>query len=141
LHEVNGGEHEEIILQVATQTKALLEKTHAEIPWCGYLAADAETRTVVGTCAFKDQPSPEGIVEIAYFTFPAFERQGYGTTAARMLIEIALASRRVQKVIAHTLPERNASTRILEKVGMTCQGEAHDPEDGLVWRWECERKD
>jgi RimJ/RimL family protein N-acetyltransferase len=39
-------------------------------------------------------------------------------------------------VRAHTLPERNASTRILEKCGFTFRGEILDPEDGLVWRWE-----
>jgi len=37
--------------------------------------------------------------------------------------------------IAHTLPEPNASTRILEKVGLRRDGEARDPEVGVVWRW------
>lgn len=37
---------------------------------------------------------------------------------------------------AHTLPERNASTRVLEKCGFTLVGEVVDPDDGVVWRWE-----
>jgi hypothetical protein len=38
-------------------------------------------------------------------------------------------------VIAHTAAERNASTRILEKIGMKLA--AAEEEDGMaVWRWE-----
>jgi RimJ/RimL family protein N-acetyltransferase len=40
------------------------------------------------------------------------------------------------RVRAHTLPERNASTRILEKLGFERIGQAVDPEVGQVWRWE-----
>ena len=36
----------------------------------------------------------------------------------------------------HTLPEPNASTRILEKTGFKRAGETIDPESGPVWRWE-----
>jgi len=37
---------------------------------------------------------------------------------AARLIDLAQSSPAVQRVIAHTLPEPNASTRILQKVGM-----------------------
>jgi hypothetical protein len=38
-------------------------------------------------------------------------------------------------VIAHTAAERNASNRILEKIGMKFAGE--EQEDGMpIWRWE-----
>jgi hypothetical protein len=33
-------------------------------------------------------------------------------------------------------PERNASVRILEKLGFAHLGQVVDPEDGPVWRWE-----
>jgi ribosomal-protein-alanine N-acetyltransferase len=39
-------------------------------------------------------------------------------------------------VRAHTLPNPNASTRVLTKCGFHRVGEVIDPEDGLVWRWE-----
>jgi RimJ/RimL family protein N-acetyltransferase len=55
---------------------------------------------------------------------------------ARKLIALANGSPNVRKIIAHTLPETSASTRVLEKVGMTYVGEVIDPEDGRVWRWE-----
>jgi RimJ/RimL family protein N-acetyltransferase len=39
-------------------------------------------------------------------------------------------------VIAHTLPEENASNRALRRNGFRLAGEVEDPEDGRVWRWE-----
>jgi RimJ/RimL family protein N-acetyltransferase len=42
----------------------------------------------------------------------------------------------VRTIQAHTLPEQNASTRVLEKCGFTFTGEIIHPADGPVWRWE-----
>jgi hypothetical protein len=42
-------------------------------------------------------------------------------------------------VVAHTLPEENASNRALRSGGFEFAGEVSDPEDGLVWRWEKRR--
>jgi RimJ/RimL family protein N-acetyltransferase len=53
---------------------------------------------------------------------------------ARFLLDRATHLPGVTAVIAHTLPETNASTRILEKLGMTYVGS--DQEDGAdVWLW------
>ena len=50
-----------------------------------------------------------------------------------MLAE-AFSEPTVTAVIAHTLPERNASTRVLEKAGFRFDGD--DQEEGeYVWRW------
>jgi len=62
--------------------------------------------------------------------------QGYATEAAEALVRYAIDSGQVGTVCAHTLPEANASTRVLTKCGLECVGEVVDPEDGLVWRWE-----
>jgi RimJ/RimL family protein N-acetyltransferase len=107
-----------------------------ELQWGGYFVVDEHTREVIGSCAFKAPPSEDGTVEIAYFTYPAFERRGYATAMARKLIELASGSMDVRRIVAHTLPEANASTRVLEKAGMILVGEVIDSEDGRVWRWE-----
>ncbi len=39
----------------------------------GYFVVDTVTREIVGSCAFKRQPSADGTVEIAYPTYPDFE--------------------------------------------------------------------
>jgi GNAT superfamily N-acetyltransferase len=107
-----------------------------ELRWGGYFVLDEFTREVVGSCAFKSAPTDDGTVEIAYFTYPGFEGRGYATGMARKLIELARSSPAVRRVVAHTLPERNASTQVLRRVGMTFVGEVIDPEDGRVWRWQ-----
>ena len=105
-------------------------------PWIGYLAVDKPSRTIVGTCAFKGGPNQEKTVEIAYFTFPDYEGKGYATAMAHSLIQMALSHPDAPRIIAHTLPHSNASTRVLQKVGMQFVGDVIDPEDGPVWQWE-----
>ena len=106
-----------------------------ELHWDGYFVIDKDSREIVGSCAFKTPPREDGTVEIAYFTYPEFEGQGYATMMARKLIELASGAA-IWRVIAHTLREKNVSTRVLEKVGMSRLGEVIDPEDGRVWRWQ-----
>jgi [ribosomal protein S5]-alanine N-acetyltransferase len=104
--------------------------------WGGYFAVDPESRCVVGSCAFKGPPTNAGVVEIAYFTYPEFKGHGYATAMAAKLIALANRSPAVRRIIAHTMPERTASGRVLEKVGMRFDGEVIHPEDGRVWRWQ-----
>ena len=104
--------------------------------WSGYCVVDGASGAVIGACGFKGPPRDDGTVEIAYFTYPGFEGRGYATQMAQALIDIARAAPEVRHIIAHTLPESNASTRILAKMGMTLRGEVMDPDDGRVWRWE-----
>jgi ribosomal-protein-alanine N-acetyltransferase len=91
---------------------------------------------VIGGCGYKGPPDADGIVEIAYGIAPNFQSRGYATEAAMALIDFAATSGRVRIVRAHTLPEANASTRVLTKCGLKCLGEVSDPDDGIVWRWE-----
>lgn len=115
------------------QTLDLLTREPRPAPWGAYLAHEGQA--VVGTCAFKAAPNGAGEVELAYMTFPAYERRGHATAMAAELTAIALDAG-APLVIAHTLPEENASTRALRRNGFVHAGEVEDPEDGTVWRWE-----
>jgi RimJ/RimL family protein N-acetyltransferase len=101
-------------------------------PWTGYCAV--RDGIPVGTCAFKSAPREDG-VEIAYFTLPAFEGRGIATAMARALVDIARAAQPDIVVTAQTLPEENASTVILRKLGFARAGTAQDPDAGEVWEW------
>jgi [ribosomal protein S5]-alanine N-acetyltransferase len=101
-----------------------------------YLAVDRTQQIIVGTCAFTALPDGEGVVEIAYFTFPSFEGRGYASAIAAGLVQLAEGTAGIRRVRAHTLPEGNASVRILEKLGFERIGETIHPEAGHVWRWE-----
>ena len=119
--------------EVLTQTVELLTRDPRPAPWGAYLALAADVP--VGLCAFKAAPDARGVVEIAYMTFPALEGRGHATAMAAALARIAFEAG-APLVIAHTLPQENASTRALRRNGFGFGGEAIDPEDGLVWRWE-----
>ena len=128
----------DLLRTVAEQTVAMLQRTGATTPWTGYLAVDRTNQIIIGTCGFTAPPDAEGVVEIAYFTFPSFERRGYASAMAATLVDLAKRTAGIRRVRAHTLRERNASTRILEKLGFERVGETADAEAGPVWRWECD---
>jgi len=94
---------------------------------------------LIGLCSFTGPPTAEGMVEIAYGIAPGYQGRGYATEAARAIVDYAFASGRVRSIQAHTLPEQNASTRVLLKCGFTLSGEFIHPTDGPVWRWELGR--
>jgi ribosomal-protein-alanine N-acetyltransferase len=128
LHEVA----QPVARQSLTFMKSFPYETAPE--WFGYLVVEQETRQLAGMCSLKGPPA-DGVVEIAYYSFPGFEGRGIGTEMARFLVERAATLPGVTAVIAHTAAERNASNRILEKIGMKFAGE--EQEDGMpIWRWE-----
>jgi [ribosomal protein S5]-alanine N-acetyltransferase len=130
------GEYADTLRQVGSATAAFLARVGAGRRWGAFLAVDQSTREVIGTCAYKGPPDADGAVEIAYFTFPSFEGRGHASAMAAWLTSRAGAAPAARIVRAHTLPERNPSVRILEKLGFVHLGEVVDPEDGPVWRWE-----
>lgn len=133
--------------QMSPAWLALLEASVPCDPWIhgftlvlsaddGSGRSDSDSGAPVGQCGFKGPPDADGMVEIAYMVESDHQGRGYATQAARALTDYALGHPSVRTVRAHTLPERNASTRILTKCGFQNTGEVMDPDDGPVWRWE-----
>lgn len=120
------------LLPMIDATVALYGRCGIVEPWIGYAAA-SRTR-LVGICGFAAPPR-DGMVELAYHTFPDFEGQGVATAMAHRLIAISRAADPSIAVIAHTLPEENRSNRILRRLGFRFDRVIQHPEDGLVWRW------
>ena len=116
------------------QTKALRDRTGAPVEWSGFLGVDGDFHAVVGICGFTAAPDADGRVEIAYHTFTPYEGCGYAGAMAAGLVDRA-RTQGARAVVAHTLRETNASTRILERLGFAQDGEAVDPDAGTVWRW------
>ena len=119
--------------EILEQTLHLLTHVPRARPWGSYVASSEGQ--AIGLCSFKAAPDDAGAVEIAYITFPAFERRGHAGAMVAALVELA-ASAGAPLVLAHTLREENASNRALKRNGFAFAGEVMDPEDGLVWRWE-----
>ena len=130
------GEVAEAVRGMVEATRAFHLRINSPPEYGGYLFADAATRLDVGGGGFKGGPDAAGDVEIAYGVFPQFEGQGYAKAIARALTRQAVAND-APHVIAHTLPEINASGSILSGIGFRQVGTViSDPEDGPVWRWE-----
>ena len=121
--------------EVSNEWIESLRSSKSADPWVHGFAV-IEGGTVVGMAGFKGPPDDNGVVEIAYGIVPSRQGRGYATEAAKMLIDFALDDARVTLIRAHTLPEANASTRVLAKCSFTHVGEVVDPDDGPVWRWE-----
>jgi len=103
-----------------------------EPPWIGYFARMNGEYT--GSGGFKGAPF-KGRVEIAYGTFERFRSQGIGTEICGKLVELSLLADPSILITARTLPEKNHSTRILEKNGFQFAGVVQDIDDGEVWEW------
>lgn len=122
----------EVASEVLRATRELYSNVGFEEPWIGYLALADET--LVGTCGFKSSPR-DGRVEIAYFTFPAFEGRGFASAMAAELVALAQQHSSPLVIAAQTLPERNASHSVLEKLEFRHVDTIDHAEDGTVWEW------
>lgn len=123
----------QVAVGAAQSMAAFYRRIRVEPPWIGYFGLD-DGGEVVGLASFKG-PVQDGAVEIAYFTFPAFEGRGHATRMAAALLQIAGRAPERPRVLAHTLQEENASTRLLRRLDFVCEGVVEDPEDGPVLRW------
>jgi RimJ/RimL family protein N-acetyltransferase len=121
------------VMGVLHATSSLYQAVGFQPPWICYVAF--QDGRPVGTCGFKSAPA-NGRVEIAYFTFPGFEGRGIATSMAEALVQLATQSDSYVTVAAQTLPERNASHRVLEKLGFENTGSLEHPEDGTVLEWQ-----
>ena len=106
----------------------------ADHAWSMQFFVDPATGRLLGSGGFAARPVDRA-VEIGYEIAPEFRDRGFGTAAARALVERAVASGEVDHVIAHTRPGPNASTGVLVSLGFEHVADKEDPEVGRVWGW------
>ena len=115
----------------------MVQNLSEDDPWLlGFTIECKASSRQLGQCGFKGPPDESRRVEIAYGIDDAEQGKGYATEAALSLVKFAKDSGEVDLVLAHTLPNKNASTRVLEKCKFEFIGTVEDPEDGTVWRWQ-----
>ncbi len=106
----------------------------ADRAWSMQFFVDGAAGRLLGSGGFA-APPVDRTVEIGYEVAPEFRGQGYGTAAARALVERAVASGEVDHVVAHTLVGPNASTGVLVSLGFQHVADQMDPEVGTIWEW------
>ena len=112
----------------------LQKAQEADHGWSMQFFVDPAAGRLLGSGGFAARPVDRA-VEIGYEIAPEFRGQGFGTAAARALVERAVASGEVDHVIAHTRPGPNASTGVLVSLGFDHVADREDPEVGTVWEW------
>jgi len=123
--------------EVSAEFLARLKEATSADPWKdGFAILHLADNVIIGLCGFTGPPGVDEAVEIAYGIAPSYQARGHASEAARALIDYAVASGQVRTIRAHTLPEENASAKVLRKCGFTFIEEVNHPDDGLVWRWE-----
>lgn len=103
--------------------------------WWSYFIVHGRDARLIGTCGYKGAPSAKGEVAIGYEIAPRYQNQGLATEASKALIDNAFLYPTVKAVVAQTLPQENASTAVLRKLGFTFVGENFDLNDGKIWEW------
>jgi len=114
-------------------TRGRLESDPGATAWGTRLIVAGEPPELVGWGGFKGPPA-DGTVELGYEIAESRWGRGLATAAVGLMLDEALAVGDVTRVVAHTLPERNASNRVLEKTGFEFDGETSEG-DEPVWRF------
>lgn len=108
--------------------------------WFFYFAIHRADNRLIGIASFKGKPTPDGVVEIGYDVSQNYREQGYATEMGQALIRFAFNHPYIQKVIAHTEDEYNASVKVLQKCGLRFTGVVNGTDAGQLWRWEITRQ-
>ena len=114
-------------------TRTRLQREPSASAWGTRLFVAVEPAELVGWGGFKGPPS-QSTVELGYEIAESRRGRGLATASVERMLEEAFAGEEVTRVIAHTLPERNASNRVLEKAGFVFDGEARE-RGKPVWRF------
>jgi RimJ/RimL family protein N-acetyltransferase len=117
-----------------------LSESSDETNWWTYFPVHKRDNKLIGSGGYKGKPTKEGTVELGYEIAPSYRNLGLATEMTIGLIKNAFKDDRVKSIIAHTLGQENASTKVLMKCGFKKVEEVNDPEDGLIWKWELKRK-
>ncbi|MET0817500.1 MAG: GNAT family N-acetyltransferase [Solirubrobacteraceae bacterium] len=129
LHAFTGGEPDspaELHARIARQVRG--RSPDGRDVWMNWVLRDGAE--AVGTVQATIRP--DGVAEVAWVVFTAFQGRGYAREAAIVLVEWLLASGRAEAVAAHIHPDHAASAAVARAAGLAPTGERHDGE--VVWR-------
>jgi RimJ/RimL family protein N-acetyltransferase len=81
-----------------------------------------ERAGLIGHCGLSCVPDTDGVVELAYAFGKLFWGKGYATQAARANLRFGFEQLGLLEIVAVAVPANIASQRVMEKIGMSCQG-------------------
>jgi len=78
---------------------------------------------LIGSCGIRKPQAHSHQAELGYEIDPLYWGQGYATEAARAMVSFAFRELGLHRIWASCLLENSASARVLEKLGMTREGQ------------------
>ena len=102
-----------------------------------FATLETDSERYVGDVGFtgKSVTNTGGIGHLGFFLLPEFWQKGYATESADRVIEFAFEQTRLHKIESGCLAENAASERVLQKCGMSKEGDLrmHSLHEG-VWK-------
>lgn len=81
-----------------------------------------DTSTVIGFCGLKYLPDLD-VVDVGYRFLPPYWGRGLATEACLASVAFGFETLKLREIVGFVIPDNLASIRVLEKVGMTFDGE------------------
>ena len=107
---------------------AQYEQHPDQIGWPRYVAflQPDGGRTLIGALGAFSKATNPAECEIGYSILPPFDGRGLATEGTKALIEYLRGDERLTSIIAHTFPRLTGSIRVMEKCGLTFDGEGEE---------------
>ncbi len=87
-----------------------------------FAAVLKENGKMIGTVGFTSVDEANCCAEIGYVLNPKYHGHGYATEAVKLLLNFAFCELGLNRIEARYMPENEASLKVMERVGMTCEG-------------------
>lgn len=103
-----------------------------QIGWHRYVISHHPdgARSLIGALGAFSKGTPPSECEIGYSILPPHEGKGFATEGTRALIAYLRNDERINSIIAHTFPRLTGSIRVMEKCGLTFEGDGE--EEGTI---------
>jgi ribosomal-protein-alanine N-acetyltransferase len=95
--------------------------------WYWALTEARDPPELIGVGGFKGRPGPDGTLEIGYSLREPAWHHGYATEAVTAHLDWAFRHPGVERVVADTLPDLDASIAVLERLGFRRLGRGPEP--------------
>lgn len=92
------------------------------------------TGMLIGNVGLRQSTPKAQVAELGYEISPTYWGCGYATEAARAMLAFGFSTRGLHRIHAQCIAENVASARVLEKLGMHCEGRLREHE-GFKGQW------
>jgi len=114
------------------ETRERLERLRARCGWGFWALEERDVGRFAGGVGIFPHEDEGPEIELAYHVVPSAWNRGYATEAGAALLEAAWSETDLDHVVAVAFQENRASTRVMEKLGMTYEGPTRYREHDLV---------